>query len=69
LDEFSLCAFHTGNPEIAYEKMKAVMEMPFFPQMGQQEQQRIAKNVEQFRGAAAQKLRQQQAQKQPVQPA
>jgi hypothetical protein len=37
--------------------------------MGQQEQQRIAKNVEQFRGAAAQKLRQQQAQKQPVQPA
>jgi glycosyltransferase involved in cell wall biosynthesis len=69
LDEFSLCAFHTGNPEIAYEKMKAVTEMPFFGQLGVQEQQRIEKNIEQFRGAAAQKIQQQQAQKQKSQTA
>lgn len=68
LDEFSLSAFHTGNPEIAYEKMKAVMEMPFFPHLSEQEQQRIAKNMEQFRGAAAQKIKQQQAHKQIPQP-
>ena len=68
LDEFSLSAFHTGNPEIAYEKMKAVTEMPFYGQLGSQEQQRIERNIDQFRGAAAQKLRQQQEQKQPAKP-
>jgi len=63
LDEFSLCAFHTGNPEIAYEKMKAVTESPFFSKLGALEQQRILKNVDQFRGAAAQKIQMQQSQK------
>jgi tetratricopeptide (TPR) repeat protein len=69
LDEFSLCAFHTGNPEIAYEKMKAVTEMPFYGQLGVQEQQRIERNIEQFRGAAAQKIQHHQAQKQKSQTA
>jgi hypothetical protein len=49
--------------------MKAVTEMPFFGQLGVQEQQRIEKNIEQFRGAAAQKIQQQQAQKQKSQTA
>jgi hypothetical protein len=44
--------------------MKAVTEMPFYGQLGSQEQQRIERNIEQFRGAAAQKIKQQQAQKQ-----
>lgn len=62
LDEFSLCAFHTGNPEISYEKMKAVKEMPFYSQLPQPEQQRIERNLENFRSAAAQKIKQQQPQ-------
>jgi hypothetical protein len=49
--------------------MKAVTEMPFFRQLGVQEQQRIEKNIEQFRGAAAQKIQQQQAHKQKSQTA
>ena len=66
LDEFSLCAFHTGNPELSYEKMKAVMDMPFYPGLTLVEKQRIEKNVENFRAAAAQKIKQkQQPQSQP----
>ena len=62
LDEFSLCAYHTGNPELAYEKMKAVQGMDFFQNLPHQEQMRINKNVENFRSAAAQKLKAKQAQ-------
>jgi glycosyltransferase involved in cell wall biosynthesis len=62
LDEFSLCAYHTGNPELAYEKMKAVQEMDFFSSLPAQEQMRIKKNVDNFRSAAAQKLKAKQAQ-------
>jgi hypothetical protein len=65
LDEFSLCAFHTGNPEISYEKMKAVTEMPFYKDLPQPEQQRISRNLENFRSAAAQKIKQKQQTQQP----
>jgi tetratricopeptide (TPR) repeat protein len=59
LDEFSLAAYHTGNPEISYEKMKKVVEMPFFPSMHPSEKERILRNVENFRKAAAMKLKSQ----------
>jgi glycosyltransferase involved in cell wall biosynthesis len=62
LDEYSLAAFQTGNPEISYEKMKAVVEMPAFSSLNPQEQQRIKRNLDNFRGAAAQKLKIQQEQ-------
>jgi hypothetical protein len=57
-----LAAFQTGNPEISYEKMKAVVEMPAFSSLNLQEQQRIKRNLDNFRGAAAQKLKIQQEQ-------
>ena len=40
----------------------AVKEMPFYSQLPQPEQQRIERNLENFRSAAAQKIKQQQPQ-------
>ena len=62
LDEYSLAAFQTGNPEISYEKMKAVVDMPMFASLNPTEQERIKRNLDNFRGAAAQKLKIQQEQ-------
>lgn len=55
LDEYSLAAFHTGNPEVAFEKVDAVVRMDFFPSLPQHERERILKNLDHFRKAAAQK--------------
>lgn len=55
LDEYALAAFHTGNPEISYEKTKTIMEMPFFPNLPQGEKERMQKNLDYFRQAAAKK--------------
>ena len=55
LDEYALAAFHTGNPEISYEKTKTITEMPFFNGLPEPERERIGKNLEHFRQAAAKK--------------
>lgn len=55
LDEYALAAFHTGNPEISYEKTKTITEMPFFQGLPDQEKERIRKNLEYFRQSAAKK--------------
>jgi hypothetical protein len=55
LDEYALAAFHTGNPEISYEKIKTVVNMPFFPNLSEHEKERLNKNLEHFRQAAAKK--------------
>lgn len=55
LDEFALAAFHTGNPEISFEKMQTVVNMPFFPNLPEGEKERIYKNLDHFRQAAAKK--------------
>ncbi len=55
LDEYALAAFHTGNPEISYEKTKTIVEMPFFNGLPGPEKERIMKNLEYFRQAAAKK--------------
>lgn len=63
LDEFSMVAYYTGNPEISYEKMKQVTQMPFFSSMHPGEKERILRNLENFKKAAAMKLK---SQNQPV---
>lgn len=55
LDEYSLAAFHTGNPEVAFEKTEAVVKMDFFPSLPSQEKDRILKNLDYFRKSAVQK--------------
>jgi glycosyltransferase involved in cell wall biosynthesis len=57
LDEFALAAYHTGNPEISAEKMEAIMRMPFFVTMSENEKSRIRKNHEYFREAALKKAK------------
>lgn len=55
LDEYALAAFHTGNPEISFDKIQTIINMPFFPHLPQGEKERIHKNLEHFRQAAAKK--------------
>lgn len=55
LDEYSLAAFHTGNPELAFEKMDAVVRMDFFEHLPANEKERILKNLDHYRQAAAKK--------------
>jgi glycosyltransferase involved in cell wall biosynthesis len=57
LDEYSIAAFHTGNPEISFEKMNKVMEMPFFETLSDPEKSRIVKNVEYYKKAAEDKIK------------
>lgn len=57
LDEYSLAAFHTGNPEVAFEKIDAVVKMDFFPSLPQPERDRMLTNLDHFRKAAAQKAK------------
>ena len=55
LDEYALAAFHTGNPEIAYEKTEAITKMPFFSSLPMNERERMEKNLAHYRKAAASK--------------
>lgn len=64
LDEFSLAAFHTGNPEIGAEKMEAIMKMPFFVSLPDVEKDRIRKNHSHYREAALKKAEMIENQKQ-----
>lgn len=64
LDEFSLAAFHTGNPEVAAEKMEAIMKMPFFVSLAEVEKERIRRNHSHYREAALRKAEMMNQQKQ-----
>jgi glycosyltransferase involved in cell wall biosynthesis len=55
LDEYALAAFHTGNPEIAFEKTEAIMREKFFHALHPQEKERIKRNASHFREAASKK--------------
>jgi glycosyltransferase involved in cell wall biosynthesis len=57
LDEYSIAAFHTGNPEISFEKMTKVMQMDFFYTLPELERKRIEKNVEYYKKASEEKLK------------
>jgi glycosyltransferase involved in cell wall biosynthesis len=46
LDEFSLAAYYTGNPEISIEKTSAVIKADFFPDLPQKEQERLKRNLD-----------------------
>lgn len=55
LDEYALAAFHTGNPELAFEKIDAVVREEFFQSLPPNEKDRMLKNLDHYRNAAAQK--------------
>lgn len=57
LDEYSITSFHTGNPEISFEKMSKVMEMPFFKDLHPTEKDRIINNVQHYKKASEEKLK------------
>lgn len=51
LDEYSLAAFYTGNPEIALRYCEPVISAEFFKHLPKLEQNRILKNIEYFKKA------------------
>ena len=55
LDEYALAAFHTGNPELGFEKMDVVVREEFFSSLPPNEKDRMLKNLDHYRNAAAQK--------------
>jgi glycosyltransferase involved in cell wall biosynthesis len=46
LDEYSLAAYYTGNPEIALEKTSAIVNAPFFNSINPEEKKRLLKNLD-----------------------
>jgi glycosyltransferase involved in cell wall biosynthesis len=46
LDEFSLAAYYTGNPEISIEKTSAIVNAEFFEKLNEKEQTRLKKNLD-----------------------
>jgi glycosyltransferase involved in cell wall biosynthesis len=46
LDEYSLAAYYTGNPEISLEKTTAIVNAPFFKEIHDEEKKRLMKNIE-----------------------
>lgn len=46
LDEFSLAAYYTGNPEISIEKTSAIIKADFFDKLNEKEQARLKRNLE-----------------------
>lgn len=49
LDEYSINAFYAGKVESSFEKVQAIINAPFFPNLPQPERERILKNTENFR--------------------
>ena len=51
LDEFSLSAFYTGNPEIAIKYIEPVTKSDFFQDLPVNERERLIRNVNHFNQA------------------
>ena len=64
LDEYSLCAYYIGNPDISLERTSAIMNAPFFKDIHPEEQKRLKKNFDFYKKGAeekAKKIQQMQA--------
>ena len=46
LDEFSLAAYYTGNPEMSIEKTSAIVNADFFGKLNEKEQARLKRNLD-----------------------
>jgi hypothetical protein len=46
LDEFSLAAYYTGNPEMSIEKTSAIINADFFGKLNEKEQARLKRNLD-----------------------
>ena len=57
LDEYSLAAYYTGNPEVALEKTSAIINANFFNSILPEEQARLRKNIEFYKKGAEEKTR------------
>jgi len=55
LDEYSLAAFYTGNPEIALKYCEPIVSSDFFKDLPKNEQDRILKNLGFFKNATEDK--------------
>lgn len=49
LDEYSLAAYYTGNPEISIEKTNAIVEADFFKTLHPKEQERLTRNLDLYK--------------------
>lgn len=58
LDEYSLAAYYIGNPELSFEKTKAIVNAPFFKDIHIEEQNRLKKNLEFYKKGAEEKSKQ-----------
>lgn len=57
LDEFSLSAYYTGNPEISVEKTGAILAAPFFESLHPEEKTRLKKNMDFYKKGAEEKMK------------
>lgn len=57
LDEFSLAAFHSGNPEVAYKHIGNIVKEKFFNDLPENEKTRLKNNLNTFAKAASEKAK------------
>ena len=57
LDEYSLCAYYIGNPDIALEKTGAIMSAEFFKDIHPEEQKRLKKNMDFYKKGSEEKAK------------
>lgn len=57
LDEYSLCAYYIGNPDIALEKTGAIMNAEFFKDIHPEEQKRLKKNMDFYKKGSEEKAK------------
>lgn len=57
LDEYSLCAYYIGNPDIAMEKTGAILNAPFFKDIHPEEQKRLNKNMDFYKKGSEEKMK------------
>ena len=57
LDEYSLCSYYIGNPEIGFEKTQAIVNAPFFKEIPQPERERLIKNLDFYKKGAEDKAK------------
>jgi TRAP-type C4-dicarboxylate transport system substrate-binding protein len=57
LDEYSLCAYYIGNPDLSVEKTAAIVNAPFFNTLPEDEKARLRKNMDFYKKGAEEKMK------------
>jgi glycosyltransferase involved in cell wall biosynthesis len=57
LDEYSLCAYYIGNPDLSVEKTAAILSAPFFNTLPEDEKTRLRKNMDFYKKGSEEKMK------------